>query len=534
MRKFIAFAFFLLASIGGASAQCVGGVNGTVQTPSYLLQNEFQDNRPPGSITPSCYRDLIATTTLGTFNTTAAGQIIGPNGRPFIPRGINIADWAAIQPVSSSASNNGLFLLQLFPGTNFVRVAMQNTGGLTHSNGNDDPAQFATFVANMTAAGVVVEFVDFLYSNAGSTVLPPTGANLTAEEAWYASFATMYGKNPYVWYGTGNEMLGSGATGGTQIMAEHAGVYAAIRATGYTGPIVHNPPAGIAPTWTGTTFGGTGFYSSNTLTATQYASETNIIWDLHYYGWINSLNTSYNVGLTTVNGQQSAIEAFAVSANGQIPVFFGEYGDSTGGAVVDVNGTQTVMAAQAAGYGALAWGWGFGASDMLFAGTFSSTGTYTGLSSYGQEVASWIAGAPTIAAGAPYMDQAVNVTASSTFGLVFNHVPIPTFTGTYQPLQINIRDQTTGTNYAVSFMYVIDHEGSTPTISTSAKDFEIGTAGYIAFSGGTIQLSWGSVAADGSQYVLSIHNTSANTISAWAGPTYVGTPGYSMTGTLGP
>lgn len=55
----------LLIGIGGAQATCTDVPNGTVQTPSFLLTQEFQDGQPAGSITSGCMRDLIATLSQG-------------------------------------------------------------------------------------------------------------------------------------------------------------------------------------------------------------------------------------------------------------------------------------------------------------------------------------------------------------------------------------------------------------------------------------------------------------------------------------
>jgi len=59
--KILAATLCLFAFVGRAQATCVGGTNGTVQTLSNLLTQEFQDGQAAGSITPACMRDLIAT-----------------------------------------------------------------------------------------------------------------------------------------------------------------------------------------------------------------------------------------------------------------------------------------------------------------------------------------------------------------------------------------------------------------------------------------------------------------------------------------
>jgi hypothetical protein len=63
MRRLLIFPLLLLAflPIRAHAVGCTDVTNGTVQTQSYLLTQEFQDGRPAGSITPGCMRDLIAT-----------------------------------------------------------------------------------------------------------------------------------------------------------------------------------------------------------------------------------------------------------------------------------------------------------------------------------------------------------------------------------------------------------------------------------------------------------------------------------------
>jgi hypothetical protein len=71
-----------------------------------------------------------------------------------------------------------------------------------------------------------------------------------------------------------------------------------------------------------------------------------------------------------------------------VPVIIGEYGPSTTGALPDdANGTEVVLAAQASRYGCLAWTWQDGNTDLLLNGTILTT--------YGQEVAAYIAGQST-------------------------------------------------------------------------------------------------------------------------------------------
>lgn len=77
MKELVGITVLFMCLVLGAplaSAQCVGGVDGTAQTGAYLLHNEFQDGRGPGAITAACMRDFIATTTIGN-RVTAVGTV---------------------------------------------------------------------------------------------------------------------------------------------------------------------------------------------------------------------------------------------------------------------------------------------------------------------------------------------------------------------------------------------------------------------------------------------------------------------------
>jgi hypothetical protein len=94
-----------------------------------------------------------------------------------------------------------------FPGINMVRVDVQ-----TYS----DPSTLAAAVNTLTAQGIVVEFSDYTNStgqNAGGDAgVVYTGSELATESAWYASMASYFKNNPYVWLGTDNEPATAGGS----------------------------------------------------------------------------------------------------------------------------------------------------------------------------------------------------------------------------------------------------------------------------------------------------------------------------------
>ena len=102
-----------------------------------------------------------------------------------------------------------------------------------------------------------------------------------------------------------------------------------------------------------------------------------------------------------------------------------------------------------------------------------------------------------------------DVGTSATITQTFYHNSMASYTCESFCIRLTVRDSTAGNVYTASFIILIDREGTTPTMTASAVIGQIGTAGYIAWGSGTISLSWTSIAADGSSYVLNVHNTSA-------------------------
>src|ERR1700743_3589426 len=103
------------------------------------------------------------------------GRLIDPAGHEFLARGINVGD-------PSTASQ----VLQLFPGTNFIRFA---------DGDHEPPSFYQPFIDVMTANNVVVEIEDHPWPLANAY----SGQQLTDETNWYASLAAAYKNDPYVW-----------------------------------------------------------------------------------------------------------------------------------------------------------------------------------------------------------------------------------------------------------------------------------------------------------------------------------------------
>ena len=144
----------------------------------------------------------------------AGGKIIAPNGQEFIAYGVNIHDdLLRVAPVS--------VIKTVFPKINFIRLAIGggNCGGFSCKTPDN---VVIPWVNSVTAQHIVVEIENHIPDQRSA----PTGAALAAESAQYASYAVAFADNPYVWFGTDNELNPPG------VSAEHLATYNAIRGTG--------------------------------------------------------------------------------------------------------------------------------------------------------------------------------------------------------------------------------------------------------------------------------------------------------------
>lgn len=286
------------------------------------------------------------------------GQIISPNGNVFVARGINVYD---------SQMGDASQILADFPGIDFIRLNVYNY---------QSPSAYASFVQQMTAAGVVVEFEDHTTStgsNAGGGQGSAFGGSqLSNELNWYSSMAGTYGSNPYVWFGTDNEPPGGG------LSAWEQETYNAVRGSGANNMILMELPGGGDPGQNEQSYG---------MDQSVYGGMYNIAIDAHFYGW----SSNYSTNQSDVDSALSSIVQGAqtiTSENGTLPVIIGEYGQSTNGYTTDANASEVAQAVQQAASdgetaGAAAWGWEPGPNSNLTDGQGN-------LTSYGQEVAQWI------------------------------------------------------------------------------------------------------------------------------------------------
>lgn len=324
-------------------------------------------------------------TAVNTGNFTVnGGKIYDPNGVIHIAKGVNVYGWDTSMLNIVSINNSAQPLTTLFPGINHVRVQAGPSNNVgTASAVYSDPSMFLPFVQQLTGytlngttwtktsnQNIVVEIEDH---DSNMMHGPYTGAALTVQTNWYAAMAKYYMGNPYVWFGSQNEMNSSDGTYSNAAIAamstSHVAIYNAIRNTG--SKAMFQIMAGVGGSNVGTVGANAGYVVSN------YATMYNIVWELHCYMTGNT-NDPWNAGYYTnasgyVNGGLSApasgcsggwgvIGAQTIkSADGIVPVIIGEWGP--GGDAGNPGTTEaaplvaTILAAQAQSVGATAWGY---------------------------------------------------------------------------------------------------------------------------------------------------------------------------------
>lgn len=417
----------------------------------------------------------------GTF-TVSGGQILTPGGANFQPRGVDMYDNIAEMVLGSSAAP----LTNIFPGSTILYVY-----AFSYAN----PSTYAAFVNAVTAAGIVVVIGNAQNFWADGTSAGNsgggcgnifTGSILTTESNWYASLAAYYKTNPYVWFATANEPSyvqgttgdvcgnGSGTINLPGLATWEQATYNAIRGAGNTAPILLSEPAGGNP-------GTVGAYATvgTPMTASVFAAMTNVVWDLHYYGFAANYSTNQAVvnanliGSGASSGQYQGQGILAAqtltSANGTVPVFIGEYGLATNGQTLDANGTEVVAAVAAAANGSYAVGataWNWNSTDCC---NNLVTNNNTIINGYGTQVQSFV--------NAPLGTAKILVVGDSVTaggGTCCNGGPPP---GAYRsPLYTDLAA------VGLKFLFVGDqtYNGNTPTLPYSQSDYE-GIGGYAIY-----------------------------------------------------
>lgn len=263
------------------------------------------------------------------------GQIIDPTGKVFRKRGVNIY-WLGNTPQQLCGDVACTKLLANFPGINAVRIVCENGYTL---------AGLEPYVTRMTNLGIVVTICDF---NISPGKPGASGATLAAQVAWYKLIAQTYANNPYVWPESQNEMYDTGST----MASNHKAMYDAVRSVAPTKIVALGFPGGGNPG----TVGVRGGVNNSTMTPAVYAAMTGIVFDLHAYAWMVKRTTPAIGDSTNIAAIQEIIRgsvdgAYGVraaqtllSADGLVPVYIGEFGNSTTGLTADPNGVPLVEA----------------------------------------------------------------------------------------------------------------------------------------------------------------------------------------------
>lgn len=242
----------------------------------------------------------------------SGGQIFAPNGNRFVAYGLNVSIDDPSLPTAALITAN-------FPKINYVRVSNFYPGCSGYCNAVT-PASVSAWVTSLTSIGIVVQFSD--YPGQGAC---RTGSDLAAAVAWYGQQAAFYANNPLVWWESQNEC---GDDGSGSLAQVHIQEYNAVRAAGYTGIFLLCVNDGNPNATTG-------------LVEGNYANMTNVVWDIHFYGWAFPGAGDQAASDSTGFSYISLFTPFT-SLDGNMPVILGEDGNATG-AYPLANGTQTIQ-----------------------------------------------------------------------------------------------------------------------------------------------------------------------------------------------
>ncbi len=356
------------------SAAPASGSSGAATVRSNGVSAAPMANLPvtPPAAAPSCAGSALGSGSFGVLPTVegGVGQIFDPSGRPFVPRGIGVE-----YPNQPSPTE----LRALFPGINFVRLAIYQY---------DSPQSLAGYVNSLTAAGIVVEIENHNNGagNAGGSQGPMfSGQDLSNESNWYSSIAAAFKSNPLVWFGTNNEPSETTASGNTDpgaLSNWQMSTYQSIRSTGNSSPILielngYADPASF----------GQGYNPA------VYAQMNNVIWDMHYYGWLTKYSTDQAKNDSFIAAAIKQSQSIPSAGGVLMPVIIGEYGDSTTGATIDPNWEQVIAAV----HGAVGAGTAAGSAAWAYTPGDPGDGllSYGGgaLSAYGRQVATYVSSA---------------------------------------------------------------------------------------------------------------------------------------------
>lgn len=267
--------------------------------------------------TPSPVPSSTATPTPGQF-TALNGAFYDPSGAVFIPRGINTLD-----------AQLGYYtnIYTLFPNLNFVRLAACSGVWINpcpyNGSSGDTAASVTPFVNYLTSRHVVVMIEDHINDFSINTT--------QAEYNWYASMASAFNGNPYVWFETTNEPNNAADQ---SLAQEQQAIYNAIRGTGNPAPVIFMRKGGSVTNFSN--------YPSN------YSSMVNVGVDSHDYG-DSSQNGVGPDEYELTNAVPALQNSLPPLSEGIPPAIIGEYGPSESGGARSTNYMNVITAVQQCG-----------------------------------------------------------------------------------------------------------------------------------------------------------------------------------------
>lgn len=272
-------------------------ISGLSATAPQNYDFEVRVSNSSGSGSP-CAPITAATTTAPSGQFSVSGGKIMRNAAIDIRRGV--CNYV-INPVSANPQTQDFATINsVFPGISVFKACLSQ---------NHTPADVQGIVNDWTGHGCVVILANYLH-----------GAQYTIDPSWVAPDAAMFGalaaafkNNPLVWFSTMNEARSGGA--GANLDDDHVATYNAIRNAGNNNIIMFGM-------WGGSPLFGDNFSQENPAV---YHSMTNIVWEDHPYG------AQATAGTHPLSERVAAYNGFTTSADGQIPVFWGEWGDAAQG-----------------------------------------------------------------------------------------------------------------------------------------------------------------------------------------------------------
>jgi hypothetical protein len=362
---------------------------------SNQIINDFLFAQTSGVVTPPA---------TGRFS-VSGGKIFDPNGNLYVANGINLdIDEAAVAVANAAAQP----LTTLFPGINHVRLVIHLATPFT---GYPSPASMATIINRMTSNGIVVDIDDHscnggaLETSSGAQNPPPwcvpptSGSALTTVTNWYTALAQQFGTNPYVWFASVNEPCAESSScsyASEPVLGIYQkAIYNAVRVAGGANnmmQMLQGIGGGNCQT-VGT---------ASSLNPADYANMTNIVWELHSYSSGNQATAAAQLQ-GSVSAACGYVAAQSIhSADGVVPVIFGEWGSGSGSAnSTDASGMAAAMQAlitSNTGIGQTGWAW-FPSAQWQMVNNGTSPGGPFSLTTWGGEQATVIANLAPLSGG---------------------------------------------------------------------------------------------------------------------------------------